>query len=124
VSSLPSVEQSLLGAIYDAALDPRLWAQVLTGLSATFGSGQSMILAIDRRAFRSETLTRAEARLCAVLFEHEGLQEAIAALRIKRNTAKTQMRSIYAKVGVSSQVQLMRFLALGLALGDRMERRH
>jgi DNA-binding CsgD family transcriptional regulator len=102
-------------------------------LDLPFGSGACLIFVFDPAAPRSLTLdglvslyglTRAEARLCAVLFESEGLREAIAALRIKRNTAKTQMRSIFAKVGVSSQVQLMRFLALGLALGDRAERRH
>lgn len=58
-------------------------------------------------------LSAAEARLCTVLFAHDSLPTALQELEITRNTAKTQLAQIYAKVGVRSQSQLLRQLALG-----------
>jgi DNA-binding CsgD family transcriptional regulator len=36
------------------------------------------------------------------------MDEAAAALQIRRNTARTHLRSIFAKVGVRRQTELMR----------------
>jgi DNA-binding CsgD family transcriptional regulator len=55
-------------------------------------------------------LTRAEARLVALLAEGLGLFEAAEQLGISRNTARTHMRSIHSKVGTSRQTDLVRLL--------------
>ena len=56
-------------------------------------------------------LTPAEARLAAALADGGGLVEAARSLGIARNTAKTQLRGIFAKTGVSRQSQLVALLA-------------
>jgi len=59
-------------------------------------------------------LTHAEARLCRALFETGSLSAARDSLAISLNTGKTHLKNIFAKLGVSSQAQLMQTLALGL----------
>lgn len=55
-------------------------------------------------------LTRAEARLLRFLSEGGGLLEAARQLAVTKNTARTHMRSIYAKVGTHRQSDLIRLL--------------
>lgn len=59
---------------------------------------------------RAYGLTRAEARLIGLLGEGYGLFEAAGRLDISRNTARTHMRNIYAKVGVNRQTELVRLM--------------
>lgn len=56
-------------------------------------------------------LTMAEARLAAVLAEGMSLVEAAKALGIAHNTAKVQLRAVFAKTGVHRQAQLVALLA-------------
>ncbi len=56
-------------------------------------------------------LTEAEARLIGLLAEGGGLQEAAASLGVTKNTARTHMRHIYAKIGAHRQSDLIRLLA-------------
>jgi DNA-binding CsgD family transcriptional regulator len=53
-------------------------------------------------------LTRTEAALALHIAEGATMDEAAAALQIRRNTARTHLRSIFAKVGVRRQTELMR----------------
>jgi DNA-binding CsgD family transcriptional regulator len=55
-------------------------------------------------------LTGAEARLCNLLFQGSDLAEACATLRIARNTGRAHLRSIFHKLGVRSQSQLVGLL--------------
>ncbi|MCG8357746.1 MAG: helix-turn-helix transcriptional regulator [Kiloniellales bacterium] len=54
------------------------------------------------------SLTKAEARLLRCLIDGQGLFEAAERLNITRNTARTHMRNIYAKVGTHRQADLVR----------------
>jgi DNA-binding CsgD family transcriptional regulator len=56
-------------------------------------------------------LTPAEARLAAGLAEGMGLVEAAKCLGIAHNTAKAQLRAVFAKTGVKRQSQLAALLA-------------
>lgn len=53
-------------------------------------------------------LTRTEAALALEIAEGATMDEAAAVLDIRRNTARTHLRSIFAKVGVRRQTELMR----------------
>lgn len=57
-------------------------------------------------------LTEAEARLARALWEVETLAEACAELGISINTGKSQLRSIFNRLGISSQTTLVKRLAL------------
>lgn len=61
-------------------------------------------------------LTPAEERLCAALVETGALPAAVEALHVTRNTAKSQLKSIFQKVGVSSQGELLRELAFVVSM--------
>lgn len=61
-------------------------------------------------------LTMAEARLVVALAEGGTLVEAARKLGIAHNTAKAQLRSVFAKTGVNRQAQLVALLA---SLGGR-----
>lgn len=56
-------------------------------------------------------LTAAEARLAAVLAEGHSLVEAARRMGIAHNTAKVQLRSVFAKTGVHRQAQLVALIA-------------
>ncbi len=58
--------------------------------------------------------TRAQARLAAQLFQGHTINEAAEALHISVNTARTHMRGIYARTGVSTQAELLGMLSTGL----------
>jgi DNA-binding CsgD family transcriptional regulator len=66
-----------------------------------------------RRAAESHGLTRAETRLLEALCgsERPTLTEAAQRLAIGRETAKTQLRSIFQKTGVNRQADLLRRVA-------------
>ena len=70
---------------------------------------------LARRLRATWGLTLAEAVLAVELLETEGLQSAAAKLKISRNTAKTQLSSIFQKAGVRRQSELVRKL-LALAV--------
>jgi len=53
------------------------------------------------------SLTKAEARLIGLLLEGRGLFEAADHLGITKNTVRTHMRNIYAKVGMHRQTDLI-----------------
>jgi DNA-binding CsgD family transcriptional regulator len=55
-------------------------------------------------------ITHAEARLIGILGEGHGLFEAARQVGITKNTARTHMRNIYAKVGTHRQSDLVRLL--------------
>lgn len=55
-------------------------------------------------------ITNAEARLLSFLSNGQGLFEAAKELAITKNTARTHMRNIYAKVGTHRQSELVRLL--------------
>lgn len=60
-------------------------------------------------------LTKAEAILANHLVNGESLDEAASLLKIKRNTARAQLRSIFAKTGVRRQSMLVRMLLNSIA---------
>jgi DNA-binding CsgD family transcriptional regulator len=65
-------------------------------------------------------LTVAEAALAVELLEGDGLPLAAEKLRISRNTAKTQLSSIFMKTGARRQSELVRkLLAMGALAGPR-----
>jgi len=63
-------------------------------------------------------LTRAEALLVQSLFAGRSLSEAAVALRVSRETAKTQLSCIFRKCRVKSQAQLTRLVAGGPFFGS------
>jgi DNA-binding CsgD family transcriptional regulator len=59
-------------------------------------------------------LTRAEAMLAKYLAEGANLDQAAGDLGIARNTARAQLRSIFAKTGVSQQSMLVSLILKSL----------
>lgn len=55
-------------------------------------------------------LSPAEARLATRLADGEGLEEAAVALGVSRNTARSQLQSVFAKTGINRQGDLVRLL--------------
>ncbi len=85
------------------------------------GSGQAIVILLQRGAqwtpelnmIRScLRLTDAEAKLARALWEVETLAEACAELGISINTGKSQLRSIFNRLGISRQATLLKMLAL------------
>lgn len=58
-------------------------------------------------------LTPAECLLVQALYAGQGMSQAAVALRISRETAKSQLASVFRKCGVRSQAQLTRLVAAG-----------
>jgi DNA-binding CsgD family transcriptional regulator len=56
-------------------------------------------------------LTQAERRLIGLLARGRGLFEAAGGLGVTRNTARTQIRHIYSKIGTHGQTDIIRLLA-------------
>ncbi|UCI10746.1 helix-turn-helix transcriptional regulator [Mesorhizobium sp. B1-1-8] len=56
-------------------------------------------------------LTRAEARLASKLASGEGIRTASAELGISRETARTQLRAVFAKTGTRRQAELAALLS-------------
>jgi DNA-binding CsgD family transcriptional regulator len=59
-------------------------------------------------------LTGAEARLAASLAQGFGVVEAARRLGITPNTARTQLKTVFAKLGVDRQAGLVRLLMAGV----------
>lgn len=92
---------------------PRGGDSLVAVLTKDPGGNRLEPLASFAEAYR---LTQAEARLVALLAEGQGLFQAAQSLGITRNTARTHMRHVYAKVGAHRQADLIRLLAkLGTA---------
>ncbi|NEU12763.1 helix-turn-helix transcriptional regulator [Methylobacterium sp. BTF04] len=64
-------------------------------------------------------LTKAEARLAVALAEGESMAEASQRFAVAYSTTRTQVQSIFAKTGVSRQVDLVR-LVFGLSLNQQI----
>jgi DNA-binding CsgD family transcriptional regulator len=60
-------------------------------------------------------LTRAEAALATQLSHGLALQDAASALHISTHTARTQLKAIFAKTGVTRQAELIRLLVKSVA---------
>jgi len=58
--------------------------------------------------------TDAQARLAATLYSGHSMTEAADSLNISINTARSHIRNIYQKIGVSTQAELLGLLASGL----------
>jgi DNA-binding CsgD family transcriptional regulator len=56
-------------------------------------------------------LTPAEARLCSALLNGQAIDSAAEALHVSPNTARTQVRSIFSKLHLTRQQQLIRLLS-------------
>lgn len=83
-----------------------------TGALALFLSRPEPAASADPEAIRTLLgLTAAEARLAVALGGGHNLVSAAAALGIAHNTAKVQLRAIFAKTGVRRQAQLVALLA-------------
>jgi DNA-binding CsgD family transcriptional regulator len=90
-------------------------------LALMASSARCMVLVVDPRTKlqahaavlqKAFELTPAEAVLAAVLFRSPTLREASLTLGRTYNTCKTQLKSIYAKVQVSSQLELAQKIML------------
>ncbi|MDI3258717.1 MAG: LuxR C-terminal-related transcriptional regulator, partial [Sinobacteraceae bacterium] len=55
-------------------------------------------------------LTRMEAQLALLLAEGYTLDEAAEKMDVRRNTARTHLRSIFCKTGVTRQTMLVRLM--------------
>ena len=53
-------------------------------------------------------LTPAEARMASAIVDGGGVASAARALNLSSNTAKYHLKAVFGKVGVSTQVQLVR----------------
>ncbi len=71
------------------------------------GSAAQPSQEVVRRVFG---LTRMEAALAILLAEGNTLDEAAEKLNVRRNTARTHLRSIFGKTGVTRQTMLVRML--------------
>jgi DNA-binding CsgD family transcriptional regulator len=93
----------------------------VAGLAAdAFGQARAVLVMtdIERRAPVPEDLLRsvfaltpAEARLACRLAAGESLEDAAEALAVAKNTARFQLRAIFAKTGTARQGQLVALLA-------------
>lgn len=83
-----------------------------TGALALFFARPGPALSADPQSLRDLfQLTPAEARLATALTRGQTLVEAAQALGIAHNTAKVQLRSVFAKTGVHRQAQLVALIA-------------
>lgn len=73
------------------------------------------IAGMSHQRLRGYGLTGAEARLCQALIRTGSLPEAAEQLHISRSTARSHLKSIFVKLGVTSQVQLVMRLATAQA---------
>jgi PAS domain-containing protein/DNA-binding CsgD family transcriptional regulator len=62
-------------------------------------------------------LSPAEARLCCAIFDSGSLTKATESLGVSRNTGKSQLASVFQKVGVNSQSSLVRELSFACRAG-------
>jgi DNA-binding CsgD family transcriptional regulator len=94
---------------YDLAADERAVAMVIL-------RSLTMIAPAASAIEESLGVSPAEARLARELFERGQLDEAARALNVSIHTARTQLRSVFAKTGCRNQAELIRRIA-SLATG-------
>jgi len=70
----------------------------------------------ERHLRRMFHLTAAEARVASLIVEGYPVAEAAEELHISVHTVRTQLKSIFAKTGVSRQTDLIRIVTTGLGL--------
>jgi len=73
----------------------------------------------SRQRLRALGLTVAEARLCEALLRSGSLPRAATETGIAHGTARSHLKAIFAKLGVSSQIELVQALVSGYP-GDGM----
>jgi len=81
------------------------------------GSKPRLDMALLARVFR---LTRAEAKLASALAGGKSIEEAAEELTISRETARNQLKSVFAKTAVHRQSELVALLSQlsGIAIHD------
>ncbi|MDD3799028.1 MAG: helix-turn-helix transcriptional regulator [Novosphingobium sp.] len=103
--------------------DLPIMARAMPEAARVEGNGHPTVTMFVRDAFSRTTMkteelsqffgfTAAEARLSIELANGLSLNEAAAALGIRRNTARAYLRSIFSKTGVGRQTELMRLLII------------
>jgi DNA-binding CsgD family transcriptional regulator/PAS domain-containing protein len=75
-------------------------------------AGHVSLCQILRRLY---SLTEAEAELVQLLVDGRSLEEAAAARGVTRNTARTQLKHVFAKTGTKRQGELVRLVLAGVA---------
>lgn len=76
---------------------------------------EARVVASNEQLKRLYGLTPAEANLALHLMEGCTVDEAAQRLNVSRNTARCQIRAIFAKTGVTRQTELLRVLLSGVA---------
>jgi DNA-binding CsgD family transcriptional regulator len=76
---------------------------------------EARVVASNEQLKRLYGLTPAEANLALHLMEGRTVDEAAQRLNVSRNTARCQIRAIFAKTGVTRQTELLRVLLSGVA---------
>jgi DNA-binding CsgD family transcriptional regulator len=70
-----------------------------------------VVAGVSHQRLRGYGLTGAEARLCQALVRTGSLNHAADDLHISPSTARSHLKNIFTKLGVTSQVQLVMRLA-------------
>jgi DNA-binding CsgD family transcriptional regulator len=84
---------------------------------AVFLSGEKLQRIVSIATFAGlYDLSRAEVALVGELLEGQSISEAAARLEIAENTARVQLRSVFAKTDTHRQADLMRLVLTSLAI--------
>lgn len=102
----PQVLSTLIGSIYDCALAPNRWEgdtrrEFIGAVPDERDDSNAMAAAYG--------LTPAETRVLASLLAGQTPAEIAVGLGIAATTAKTHLKNIFLKIGVSRQADLIRF---------------
>jgi len=102
-------------------LSERTWEQSLHGSCvAVFVSVSGGPRLSWTRVAAMHGITRAEARLASMLADGVSLEESAAALLVSIQTVRSQLKSVFAKTGVTRQAELVALL-LGDMLTDQVD---
>lgn len=113
-----------------AAAPPKVYETFEQTVPAQHHANTRMILIVPQRHAATEDpdayrrllgLSPAESRLAAELQTGSTLKEAAASLGISINTARNQLHSVFEKIGVNRQSDLIRHLSDMMALGTLMD---
>jgi DNA-binding CsgD family transcriptional regulator/PAS domain-containing protein len=125
--SIPCASDSPPLAIVAEPLAPahsdRIGHSASAGALLFIGDSEASSKPSDERLRTVYGLTPAEARLTSLIVEGRGLTDAALALGVSPNTAKYHLKSVFGKVGVTRQAQLVRRVLAdvgGLAEPDKM----
>jgi len=94
-------------------LSERLDVALASGCVAIFLSKPGGLQLPPQRLAALYGLSRAEARLAAKLAELSSMEQAADELCVTVHTARSQLKSVFAKTGVQSQSELLMLLATG-----------